>query len=139
MKITPILQSAEEFDWGRQRWDLIALLYFHAVRENMAKVRESLRPGGLVVVEAFLVPPGSPERGVEYRPGELRKLFDEGFETLRYEETEGVADYGQKPHATRPPRRPPDNDAGAIVPPDFAADRGAVKWLHGPCPPKPPR
>jgi SAM-dependent methyltransferase len=96
VRITPILQSAEEFDWGRERWDLVALLYFTAVRENVAKIRESLRPGGLVVVEAFLAPPGSPGRGVEYNSGELRKLFAEGFEILRYEETEGVADYGQK-------------------------------------------
>ena len=96
VRITPILQSAEEFDWGRERWDLVALLYFSAVRENVAKIRESLKPGGLVVVEAFLASPGSPGRGVEYKSGELRKLFDEGFNVLRYEETEGVADYGQK-------------------------------------------
>jgi len=96
VRITPILQSAEEFDWGGGRWDLVALLYVNAVRGNVAKIRESLRPGGLVVVEAFMAPPGSPGRGVEYKSGELRKLFDEGFEILRYEETEGVADYGQK-------------------------------------------
>jgi SAM-dependent methyltransferase len=96
VRITPVLQSAEEFDWGQVRWDLVALLYFSAVRENVAKIHESLKPGGLVVVEAFLASPGSPARGVEYEPGELRKLFDSGFEILRYEETEGVADYGQK-------------------------------------------
>jgi len=96
VKITPVLQSAEEFDWGRDRWDLIALLYFHAVRENMTNVRESVKPGGFVVMEAFMAPPGSRGGGVYYRPGELRKLFTEGFTILRYEETEGVADYGQK-------------------------------------------
>ena len=72
------------------------MLCFPAVRGNVAKVRESLKPGGLVVIEAFLVAPGSPKRGVNYEPGELRRLFEEGFEILRYEETEGVADYGQK-------------------------------------------
>lgn len=96
VKITPVLQSAEEFDWGRQRWDLVALLYVPVVRGNVARVRESLKPGGLVVIEAFLVSPGSPKRGVDYEPGELRRLFEEGFEILRYEETEGIADYGQK-------------------------------------------
>lgn len=97
VRLTPILQAAEEFDWGREQWDLIALLYFSAVRQHVSKVRESLKPGGLVVVEAFLASPGSAARGVEYKPGELRKLFEEGFKILRYEETEGVADYGQKP------------------------------------------
>ena len=96
VKITPILQTAEEFDWGRERWDLVALLYVPAVRGNVAKVRESLKPGGHVVVEAFLKPQGSAKRGTEYEPGELRRLFEEGFEILRYEETEGTADYGQK-------------------------------------------
>jgi len=95
VKITPILQTAEEFDWGRERWDLVALLYVPAVRGNVAKVRESLKPSGRVVVEAFLKPQGSAKRGTEYEPGELRRLFEEGFEILRYEETEGTADYGQ--------------------------------------------
>jgi len=96
VKITPILQSADEFDWGQDRWDLVALLYVPAVRGNVAKIRESLKPGGLVVIEAFLVPPASPTRGVEYKPEELRKMFSDGFEILRYEEAEGIADYGQK-------------------------------------------
>jgi ketosteroid isomerase-like protein len=96
VKITPVLQSAEDFDWGTQRWDLIALMYFVGVRDNMAKIRESIKPGGLVVVEAFLVPTDKPSRGVEYWPGQLRKLFEDGFEIIRYEETAGVADYGQK-------------------------------------------
>jgi len=96
VRITPILQTAEEFDWGRKQWDLVALLYVGAVRGNVANIRESLRPGGLVVIEAFLAPPGTTGRGTEYEPGELRKMFAEGFEILHYEETEGVADYGQK-------------------------------------------
>jgi SAM-dependent methyltransferase len=96
LRITPILQSAEEFDWGRQQWDLIALLYVPAVRGNVAKVRESLWPGGLVVIEAFLAAPGKPGAGTEYEPGELRKMFTDGFKVLHYEEAEGVADYGQK-------------------------------------------
>ena len=96
VRITPILQSAEEFDWGREQWDLVAVLYVSAVRGNVAKIRDSLKPGGLVVVEAFLAPPGSAGRGTEYEPGELRKMFGEGFEIIRYEEGEGVSDYGQK-------------------------------------------
>jgi SAM-dependent methyltransferase len=97
VKVAPILQTAEEFDWGREQWDLIALVYVPAVRENVAKVRESLKPGGLVVIEAFVVAPAGRTGGVDYHPGELRKLFEDGFEILRYEEAEGVADYGLRP------------------------------------------
>jgi 2-polyprenyl-3-methyl-5-hydroxy-6-metoxy-1,4-benzoquinol methylase len=95
LRITPILQAAEEFDWGHQQWDLVALLYVGAVRGNVAKIRESLRPGGLVVIEAFIAPPGQPASGADYEPRELRKMFADGFKILRYEEAEGVADYGQ--------------------------------------------
>ena len=49
VKITPILQSAEEFNWGNEQWDLVDLLYVGAVRGNVAKIRNSLKPGGLVV------------------------------------------------------------------------------------------
>ncbi len=96
VRITPILQTAEEFDWGRQQWDLVALLYVGAVRGNVAKIRESLRPGGLVVIEAFLAPPGKPGGGAVYAHGELRKMFADGFKILHYKETEGVADYGRE-------------------------------------------
>jgi len=96
LRITPILQSAREFDWGHQQWDLIAVLYVPAVRGNVAKIRESLRPGGLVVIEAFLLSPGETGGGTEYQSGELRKMFADGFKLLHYEEGEGVADYGQK-------------------------------------------
>jgi SAM-dependent methyltransferase len=96
VRITPILQSDEEFDWGGEQWDLIAVLYVSAVRGNVEKIRDSLRPGGLVVVEAFLKRPGDQKSGTVYEPGELRKLFDKGFQILHYEESETVADYGQK-------------------------------------------
>jgi 2-polyprenyl-3-methyl-5-hydroxy-6-metoxy-1,4-benzoquinol methylase len=96
VRITPILQSADEFDWGRQQWDLVALLYVGAVRGNVAKIRESLRPGGLVVIETFMKRPGSSKGGTDYEPGELRNLFSKGFQILHYEETETVADYGQR-------------------------------------------
>jgi ketosteroid isomerase-like protein len=96
VRITPVLQSAEEFDWGLDRWDLIVMVYFLGVRENATKVAESLKPGGLVVIEAFLAPPGKPGGGVVFQPGELRKYFSEGFEILRYQENEIVADFGQK-------------------------------------------
>jgi SAM-dependent methyltransferase len=96
LPITPVLQSAEEFEWGRGQWDLIAALYVPAVRGNVAKIHDSLRPGGLVVIEAFLAPPGKKGHGTEYESEELRKMFAEGFKVLYYEEAEGVADYGQK-------------------------------------------
>jgi 2-polyprenyl-3-methyl-5-hydroxy-6-metoxy-1,4-benzoquinol methylase len=96
VRITPVLQSAEEFDWGHNRWDLIVMVYFLGVRENAAKVRESLKPEGLVVIEAFIAEPGKPSGGVVFQRRELGKYFNEGFEILRYQENEIVADFGEK-------------------------------------------
>jgi SAM-dependent methyltransferase len=95
VKITPVLESAEEFDWGRNRWDLIALIYFPAC-SHIAKIRQSIKPGGLLVIEGFAKPPGDGASKGWYAPGELRKLFEKDFEIRVYEEQQAVADWGQQ-------------------------------------------
>ena len=50
-KITTVHASDEEFDFGRERWDLIAIIYAIEKR-SVHRVRDALRPGGLVVLEA---------------------------------------------------------------------------------------
>lgn len=57
------------------------------------RVRDALRPGGLVVIEAGVT--DEPESPMGYRPGELRSLF-EGFQILKYEETTGKYDWGRE-------------------------------------------
>jgi 2-polyprenyl-3-methyl-5-hydroxy-6-metoxy-1,4-benzoquinol methylase len=44
--------GSEEFDWGSERWDLVVLSYV-TVREWVDTIHRALRPGGLVVLEAF--------------------------------------------------------------------------------------
>jgi SAM-dependent methyltransferase len=95
VKITSVLESAEEFDWGRDCWDLIALIYFPAC-SHIAKIRQSIKPGGLVVIEGFGKPPGSVGSKGWYAPGELRKLFEKDFDIRVYEEQQGIADWGQR-------------------------------------------
>ncbi len=96
VKIETVYASDEDFDFGRAQWDLVAFVYM-PVRGFPAKVYESLRPGGLVVAEAF-GDAGDPARagqGVYYGPGEMRRLFEAaGFEIVRHEEPTDVADYG---------------------------------------------
>ena len=52
VKITTHVARAEDFDWGTNQWDLIVLSYVGG-REDVQQVRRSLRPGGMVVLEAF--------------------------------------------------------------------------------------
>jgi SAM-dependent methyltransferase len=97
VSIHTVLQDADSFDFGRSRWDLVAVIYFPP-RAYIARIRESLRPGGLVVVEGFHRDAARRRRigpGVVFDSGELPRLF-EGFRVLRYEEVTDVADWGKQ-------------------------------------------
>jgi SAM-dependent methyltransferase len=98
LKIAATVAPAQEFDWGTAKWDLIVVTYFPFLRQMMPKIRESLKPGGLVVVEAYHADmakerPRGPSPGVTFASNELLKVF-EGFRVLRYEDTRAVADWG---------------------------------------------
>lgn len=85
----------ETFTWGRDKWDLILLSYVGA-REMAAKVMESLRPGGVVVVEAFhrdATKTASIGGGVVFDSNELLKLFDK-LRVIHYEDAKSVGDFG---------------------------------------------
>ena len=93
LKLNAVLASDEEFDFGRARWDLIALIY-GLEKRSAARARDALKPGGLVVVEAgHKSASGAP---FEYDTNELLKIFD-GFRILFYEEADGASDWSHKP------------------------------------------
>ncbi|MEQ1912581.1 MAG: class I SAM-dependent methyltransferase, partial [Vicinamibacterales bacterium] len=50
--LTALAVGDDQFDFGQERWDLIVLSYV-AFRATVSRIFGSLRPGGLVVVEAF--------------------------------------------------------------------------------------
>jgi SAM-dependent methyltransferase len=85
----------EHFDWGRDRWDMIVLSYVGA-REYTERVINSLRPGGVVVVEAFhrdATKNASIGGGVVFDNNELLRLFDK-FRVIHYEDAEATGDFG---------------------------------------------
>jgi 2-polyprenyl-3-methyl-5-hydroxy-6-metoxy-1,4-benzoquinol methylase len=90
VKITAVHASDDEFDFGRERWDLIAIIYALEKR-SVLRVRDALEPGGLVVVEAGHT--DKPDLIMEYQSNELLKIF-EGFRILKYEETVDTYDWG---------------------------------------------
>ncbi len=80
-----ILKAAlEDFDYGVAQWDLMVATY-----EGIAwlpAAAKGLRPGGLLVVEAYSFHPKAPP-GSSFRPNELVKLFmDRNLEVIRYED-----------------------------------------------------
>jgi hypothetical protein len=50
--IETLITPYEDFDWGKEKWDLILFSYFFP-QAVLPKVWEALRPGGLIVVEGF--------------------------------------------------------------------------------------
>ena len=100
VKLTALQQSSREFDWGTEKWDLIVLAYFPALRASVPKILQGLRPGGHVVVEAYqadaaLHPPGAPGPGVTFGENELLTIFG-ALRTLRYEDVTARADWGMR-------------------------------------------
>jgi len=98
LTLTTVLATDAEFDWGTNRWDLIVVAYFPQLRRSMARIVASLKPGGVVVVEAYHADaaldrsPG-PGPGVTYQANELPTLVAP-LRVLRYEEPRARADWG---------------------------------------------
>lgn len=82
---------------GIEQWDLVVFIHM-GLRELLEQVYDSLKPGGLVVVEAFhrdVTRTASVGGGVVFDTNELLKLFKR-FRILRYEDTDDIADCGNK-------------------------------------------
>ncbi|HVV85032.1 MAG TPA: methyltransferase domain-containing protein [Kofleriaceae bacterium] len=85
----------ETWDWGEKRWDLIAFLYMGA-QPPVDKIRRALKPGGIVVIEFFLTGANAGSGVGAFKPGELRAMFADGFDIVRYEEVEAQADWTRR-------------------------------------------
>ncbi len=97
VKINTVYSADTDFDFGHRDWDLIAFLYV-GTREFVDRAFAGLKPGGLVVAEAFgnASDPSRAGDPVTWAPGEMRKLFERvGFQIVQYAEPTDIADYGR--------------------------------------------
>lgn len=96
VKLEAFVEDADRFDYGKQRWDLVVGIYMHAViTRNAEKIIESLKPGGIIVVEGFhrdLNRLGVQGEYFGYQSNELLKAF-ERLRVLYYEDTIAAADW----------------------------------------------
>lgn len=99
VKITTVEHDMATYDWGTNQWDLIVLSYAGG-RAYAPRVAQALKPGGLVVIEAFHLDATNHIQvvGGDYRvffnTDELPKLYGAaGLKILRYEEPMGTADF----------------------------------------------
>ena len=95
VKLTTENKGYEEFDFGQDRWDLIPLSYVNG-REMKDQVTQSLKPGGIVILEAFHrdATKGRPiGPAVVFGTAEVPSLFHD-LRVVRYEEPLETSDFG---------------------------------------------
>lgn len=103
LKLDAQVGDVDKFDYGKQRWDLVVGMYMHHyLTRNAAKVVDSLKPGGILVIEAIqrdVNKAGLQGERYGHFTNELPKVFD-GLRVLLYEDTTAKADWersGGKP------------------------------------------
>ena len=94
LKIHTMLKSHAEFDFGTNQWDLIAMVFPLVSMDDqdlLRRIKVSLKPGGMIVVEQFNAAPG------ENSKGPANALFQtfQDFRVVRYEDVPDVSDRGK--------------------------------------------
>jgi len=84
--------NLDDWDFGKQRWDLVTMIYAGNAAAWFEKIKPSLRPGGLFVLEYFA---HDPARGQDdgMLAGQLAKVFAAGFQIVRDEVVEDTPDW----------------------------------------------
>src|SRR5687767_5605420 len=95
VKMQVVLADLDTFEFGTERWDLITSFYMHGWHQNSktdvpTRVYNALRPGGLLVMEAFR----RPVNGSGFRTDELAKAFGR-LRVLRNEDVVDEPDWAK--------------------------------------------
>lgn len=96
VRVTATVAPMTDFEWGDAQWDLIVLSYVGG-RECVNDVQRALRPGGMVLVEAFhrdATTTRSIGGSVVFDTNELLGLFPD-LRVVRYDDAEAPADFGR--------------------------------------------
>jgi ubiquinone/menaquinone biosynthesis C-methylase UbiE len=101
LKVQTVKTSYMDFDFGKERWDLVAMILSWAPVEDpafLARLKASVKPGGYVVFEHVTQRDKNPfPPGVHApAPGALREMFKD-FEILIYRELDDYGDWGGPP------------------------------------------
>jgi SAM-dependent methyltransferase len=102
--IATIRATFEEFDYGKEKWDLIYFVYTdvpHVDPKYIARIVEALKPGGMVLIDRPYRSLTNPEPGWketdEDKVNALAKAWTAvpGLQLVHYSETTGVGDWQQ--------------------------------------------
>lgn len=93
VRLNAILNSHAEFDYGTAQWDLIVMSYHFAPLHDagfVKRVCDSLRPGGMVLVEQFNAAPGPDSKG----PANALLNSFAALRVIHYEDVTDVSEWG---------------------------------------------
>jgi SAM-dependent methyltransferase len=93
LPLDAINADVHTFDFGRDRWDLVTLIYAPSALARIPDIQRSIRRGGLFVYEYFA--PETPADTDAAGPGVLAKQFADGWEIVRDEVVDDVPDWAQ--------------------------------------------
>ncbi len=87
------------FDYGRERWDLISVIYFNPAKPILPTLKGAVKPGGYIVIEGFGPRKvGGPPDDSKFRRNELLEVFSD-WHVLEYQDGDFPADWGGEPTA----------------------------------------
>lgn len=93
LRLETFVTPYEDFDWGREKWDLIVFSYFFP-QAALPKVWDALKPGGLILVEGFHIDTARVRPvGGGYRNNELFQVLRD-YRMLVYEDVQDRQEWG---------------------------------------------
>ncbi len=97
LKMEALEVDVNQFDYGKGKWDLVVAMYVHGlIMPHAESIVESLKPGGMLVIEGFHrdLNRESVEGGYfGFHSNELLRAFD-GLRILHYQDLVERADWG---------------------------------------------
>jgi ubiquinone/menaquinone biosynthesis C-methylase UbiE len=91
--LTTINADLAQFDYGVDKWDLVAMIYALDDPAALQKIKRSIKPGGLLVIEFFHSEEAPGKVDDNFARGELAKLFANEFDIIQDEVVEAVPDW----------------------------------------------
>lgn len=92
LEIETVEADTANYDFGIEKWDLIALIYAGADPKDIERIKKAMKPGGRVVIEVFHKDGTAGTRSSGFGTGELAQLFSD-WGIIRDEVTEDFADW----------------------------------------------
>jgi ubiquinone/menaquinone biosynthesis C-methylase UbiE len=94
-KLETINADMATFDYGKNKWDLVTMIYAGSNHAIIEKIKPSIKKGGLFVVE-FFAKESTAGTGIGgFEPGELAALFPTtDWKIIKDEVVEDIADWG---------------------------------------------